>query len=69
MQCLAKHRCADWATCTSVLSQRIVYTHTSIYSKLHLADTLVLLNKNGGLQFGLVEHSNGVQNLLDQKMP
>jgi hypothetical protein len=40
-----------------------------ICSKLQQADTLVLLNKNAGLQFGLVEHSNGAQNLLDQKMP
>jgi len=40
-----------------------------IYSKLHLADTLVLPNKVAGLQFGLVEHSHGAQNLLDQKMP
>jgi hypothetical protein len=40
-----------------------------IYSKLNLADILVLLNKNAGLQFGPVEHSHGAQTLLDQKIP
>ena len=40
-----------------------------IHSKLDLVDTLVLLHKNAGLQFGLLEHSHGAQKLLDKKMP
>ena len=64
---------AQTGTTTPVYCHNELSTHQKatvlvIYSKLHLADTLVLPNKNTGLHFGLVEHSHGAQNPLDQKM-
>jgi hypothetical protein len=39
----------------------------AVYGELHQGGILVLLNKNTGFQFGLVEHIPGAQYLLGQK--
>lgn len=38
-----------------------------VYCELHHGGILVLLNKNTGLQFGLVEHIPGAQYMLSEK--
>jgi len=38
-----------------------------VYCELHYGGILVLLNKNNGLQFGLVEHIPGAQYMLGEK--
>jgi hypothetical protein len=38
-----------------------------ICGKLHHRDIIALINKNGGLQCGLVAHNHGAQFLVDKK--
>lgn len=38
-----------------------------VYCELHYGGILVLLNKNTGLKFGLVEHIPGAQYMLGEK--
>lgn len=40
----------------------------AIYSEVNCREVLWLLNKNAGLQFGPLKHSDCAQYILDQKM-
>jgi len=57
--------------CMAMRYDEFAMHHTTIfwviYSELNCREFLLLLNKNHGLQFGLVKHSDCEQCILDQK--
>ena len=68
--------CSVWLKTTAqvglpvaVLYDEFAMHHTTIfwviYSELNYREVLLLLNKNAGLQFGLVKHSDCEQCILD----